>query len=211
MSAIRAVSMLVACLLRLAAPGVALAHDDPIVTIRILSAGITDGDVNAALGEVDENATILVDRPVVGRAQVQQWMEEQLRKNLRIDIVDIQPTQTSDGYAVTWTTRMYRQDWRLAGVPVRRTTEQSTIHNGRVTRWTSSLASELGAEASAAPPTAATAPSEPAAPPSGPPARIEIGGVPLSDIPIALMALPVIAVLIVAVSGARVIRRTRER
>jgi hypothetical protein len=181
----------------------ALAHDDPILTVRILASGLTNGQIDAAMGEVDDNAMILVDRPVVGRQQVQAWMEDQLRQNLRIEVVDIQPTQLADGYSVTWTTRMYREDWRRAGVSVRSTTEQSTIHNGRVTRWTSSLASELAPDVSLHAPSAV-------APASQPLSALHVAGVPLSDIPVMFFVL--LAVLLIAGGGlsVRVLRGPRH-
>jgi hypothetical protein len=165
----------------------ALAHDDPILTVRILCAGLTDGQVDMAMGEIDDNATVFVDRPLVGRQQIQAWMVEQLAQNLRIEVVDIQPTPVADGYAVTWTTRMFREDWRKAGVAMRQTTEQATIHNGKITHWTSSLASAL------APGAALPAVNEAAPPPSTGPL---VGGVPLAEIPVTLLALAAILLLL---------------
>jgi hypothetical protein len=182
-------------------PSSALAHDDPILTVRILCSGLTDGQVDIAMGEIDDNATVVVDRQLQGRQQIQAWMVEQLTQNLRIEVVDIHPTPVPDGYAVTWTTRMFREDWRKAGVAMRQTTEQAMIHNGRITRWTSSLATEL-APGVVVPP-ANTAGAAVAAPSAGP----VVGGVPLSEIPIGLLALAAILLLL---SGWVVVRLTHR-
>ena len=200
----RAGIILVLLLGVLATPSGVLAHDDPILTVRILCSGLTDGQVDIAMGEIDDNATVLVDRPLVGREQIQAWMVEQLAQNLRIEVVDIQPMPVPDGYAVTWTTRMFREDWRKAGVAMRQTTEQATIHNGRITRWTSSLATEL------APGVALPANSEGASasrPTSGP----LVAGVPLSEIPVTLLALVAILVLLGCGLALQMVRRARQK
>jgi hypothetical protein len=181
--------LLLALLGVLAAPSGALAHDDPILTVRVLCSGLTDGQVDIAMGEIDDNATVLVDRPLVGRQQIQAWMVEQLAQNLRIEVVDIQTTQVPDGYAVTWTTHMFREDWRKAGVAMRPTTEQATIHNGRITRWTSSLATELAPGVALPAVNTADVPESPAS--AGP----IVAGVPLSDIPVTLLGLAAVLVL----------------
>ena len=188
----------------LATPSGVLAHDDPILTVRILCSGLTDGQVDIAMGEIDDNATVLVDRPLVGREQIQAWMVEQLAQNLRIEVVDIQPKPEPDGYAVTWTTRMFREDWRKAGVAMRQTTEQATIHNGRITRWTSSLATEL------APGVALPANNEGASasrPTSGP----LVAGVPLSEIPVTLLALVAILALLGCGLALQMVKRARQK
>jgi hypothetical protein len=173
--------LLVALLGALASPSAARAHDDPILTVRVLCAGLTDGQVDTAMGEIDDNATVLVDRPLVGRQQIQAWMVQQLALNLRIEVVDVRPTPVADGYSVTWTTRMFREDWRQAGVAMRQTTEQATIRNGRITRWTSSLATELAP--------GVTLPANASVPLSEPSGGPLVGGVPLSEIPVTLLAL----------------------
>jgi len=200
-------SALVLVLLGVAAtPSSVLAHDDPILTVRVLCSGLTDGQVDIAMGEIDDNAYVLVDRPLVGRQQIEAWMVEQLALNLRIEVVDVQPTQVPDGYAVTWTTHMFREDWRKAGVAMRQTTEQATIRNGRITRWTSSLATELapGVVLPAAANDAALA--EPAPSSAGP----LVGGVPLSDIPVGLLALAAFMVVLSGGLAVRLVKRARH-
>jgi hypothetical protein len=197
----RAGAILVLLLGVVVTPNGALAHDDPILTVRILCSGLTDGQVDIAMGEIDDNATVLVDRPLVGRQQIQAWMVEQLAQNLRIEVVDIQPKQVQDGYAVTWTTRMFREDWRKAGVAMRQTTEQATIHNGRITRWTSSLATELAP--------GAALPASEGAPASQPSSGPLVAGVPLSEIPVPLLGL--VAILVLLACGLAVQRAQRAR
>ena len=51
--------------------GVALAHDDPIVTVRILCNGFNVLDMDAVLGEISDSATLSVDRPVHGGTEIQ--------------------------------------------------------------------------------------------------------------------------------------------
>jgi hypothetical protein len=199
-------AILILALLGVAAtPSAALGHDDPILTVRVLCSGLTDGQVDIAMGEIDDNASVLVDRPLQGRDQIHAWMVEQLAQNLRIEVVDVQPTQVPDGYAVTWTTRMFREDWRKAGVAMRQTTEHATIHNGRITRWTSSLATELAP--GVALPLANNDSVAVSAPSSGP----LVGGVPLSEIPVSLLGLAAILVLVGCGLAVRLIQRASHK
>lgn len=173
--------LLVALVGLVGSPLPARAHDDPIFTVRILCSGLTDGQVDVAMGEIDDRATVLVDRPLAGRDEIRAWMVEQLAQNLRIEVVDVRPTPVGEGYAVTWTTRMFREDWRKAGIAMRQTTEQATIRNGRITRWTSSLASELAP--------GVAVPAAESVPGSERSAGVLVGGVPLSEIPLTLLGL----------------------
>ena len=186
-------------------PGGAAAHDDPILTVRILCSGITDGQIDQAMGELDDNATVFVDQPLQGRAQIRAWIQQQLVLNLRIQVVDVRPTQVGDGYEVTWTTRMYREDWRKAGVDGRQTTERATIHNGRITRWMSSLASAPAASGSVASTQSAPLASAPDTG-FGP----SIGGVPLSRVPVGLLGLAGLLLLGIAWGVVTLVRRPRR-
>jgi hypothetical protein len=222
---LRTIVALLVCIAALL-PTPALAHDDPVLTVRVLSQGITDGQIDTAMGELDDNATIDVDTPVSGRQQIIAWIQQQLTLNLRIEVIDITPTQTADGYDVTWTTHMYREDWRKAGVPMRQTTEHASIHNGRVTQWTSSLATQLASGGAAA--NARQASNAPAAtggragvPSAAGGANVasrptvasgpRVAGVPLSDIPIGLVALVLLVVAVGAWLSLSTLRRPRTR
>jgi hypothetical protein len=127
-------------LMMLAAPGEALAHDDPIVTVRVMCNGFNVLDMDAVLGEISDSATLHVDGTVQGQAQIQAWVKQQMDADLRIEIVDIgKPQKLSDGYTLTWTARLSRQDWRKAGMAARQATNSIVIHNGRITEWTATL------------------------------------------------------------------------
>src|ERR1700738_3065626 len=68
----------------LASSGVALAHDDPIVTVRVLCNGFNVLDMDAVLGEISTNsATLSVDRPVTGASEIEAWVREQMDHDLR--------------------------------------------------------------------------------------------------------------------------------
>jgi hypothetical protein len=182
--------LLVACggvtVLGLLVPsGVALAHDDPIVTVRVLCNGFNVLDMDAVLGEIStSSATLSVDRPVSGATEIEAWVREQMDHDLRIEIVDIgTPQRLADGYTVTWTARFSREDWRRAGVQNREVTSAITIHNGRITEWNASLdAGTAAARPAQVPPPAVTQPS----PANGPP---ELFGLPVT----LLMAIVVLA------------------
>src|SRR5690349_4135675 len=91
----------------------AAAHDDPVVTVRILCNGFNVLDMDAVLGEISDSATITVDRSVQGRPEIEAWVKEQMDHDLRIEIVDIGiPEKLPDGYTLSWTARFSRQDWR---------------------------------------------------------------------------------------------------
>jgi hypothetical protein len=127
--------------LTLAWPGLALAHDDPVVTVRILCNGFNVLDMDAVLGEISDSATLSVDRPVRGAKEIEAWVKEQMDRDLRIEIVDIgSPQRLSDGYTLAWTARFSREDWRRAGIAAQSVTNAVTIHNGRITDWNASLA-----------------------------------------------------------------------
>lgn len=135
-------------------PAQAEAHDDPVVTVRVLCNGFNSLDMDAVLGEISDSATLTVDRPVHGLAQIEQWVQQQMDNDLRIEIVNIgTPQQLPDGYTLSWTARFSRQDWRLAGVQARQVSNTVVIHNGRITQWTA----ELGATADPQPATASGA------------------------------------------------------
>lgn len=134
-------------------PGTAAAHDDPIVTVRVLCDGFNTLNQDQVLGEISaDSVTIKIDRPVQGGAQVQAWIKEQMDLDLRIEIVDIgTPQRLPDGYTLTWTARFSRQDWRRAGTPARQYSNNVVIRNGRITEWTSSQVSAASAVSAAAP------------------------------------------------------------
>ena len=122
-------------------PAPAAAHDDPVVTVRVMCDGFTVLDPSQVRGEIADNATLSVDRSVRGSQQIDAWIDDEMAHDLRIQVLDIRPPeQLQDGYTVTWTGRWSRDDWPRAGQSARETTEKVVIHNGRITRWTSSLA-----------------------------------------------------------------------
>ena len=159
-----------------AVPGAAAAHDDPIVTVRILSDGFNTLNQDQVLGELSaDSATINLDRPVQGSQQVQAWVKEQMDLDLRIEIVDMGiPQRLSDGYTLAWTARLSRQDWRRAGTPARQYSNTVVIHNGRITEWTGSPASPASGVSAAAPVAAVN--SQPAAGSAIP----ELAGIPIT-------------------------------
>lgn len=141
-----------ALLALLALPGPALAHDDPIVTVRVLCNGFNVLDMDAVLGEISNSAVLSVDRPVQGGSgQIEAWVKEQMDKDLRIEIVDIgTPQRLTDGYTLSWTARFSRQDWREAGTAARNVSNDITIHNGRITQWNATFSASRPPGVSAA-------------------------------------------------------------
>jgi hypothetical protein len=176
----------------------ALAHDDPVVTVRILCNGFNALDMDAVLGEISDSATLSVDRTVQGRGQIEAWVKEQMDDDLRIEIVDIgTPQRLPDGYTLIWTARFSRQDWRKAGMDARQTSNTVMIHNGRITSWTAAL------DAGAASPQSATgsAVRSSAAPQAG-------GGMPeLFGVPVTL----VLGGLVAVVGATLIVRGVRRR
>jgi hypothetical protein len=174
--------------------GVGLAHDDPIVTVRILSNGFNVLDMDAVLGEISDTATLSVDRPIKGTTEIQAWVKDQMDHDLRIEIVDIgTPQRLPDGYTLTWIARFSRDDWRRAGISARQVTNAVTIHNGRITDWTASTGTD------APPPSQEpllSAASNADAPKSG--GVPEVFGVPLTLL---------LAIVVVAFAGALLTRR----
>ncbi|HEX8969247.1 MAG TPA: hypothetical protein VF937_15290, partial [Chloroflexota bacterium] len=67
----------------LSQPGQVSAHDDPVVTIRVLCNGFNVLDLDAVLGEISDSATLNVDRRVEGSSQIQAWVKEQMDDDLR--------------------------------------------------------------------------------------------------------------------------------
>lgn len=141
-------TILGACLLLLTAIPVS-AHDDPIVTVRIVSNGFNVLDMDAVLGEISDSATLAVDR-LVGPGQIQAWVKDEMDHDLRIQIVEMgTPEKTADGYTLAWTARFSREDWRRSGVQARVAANEVVIQNGRITRWTARLDPTDGAAVSA--------------------------------------------------------------
>jgi hypothetical protein len=172
--------------------GVVLAHDDPIVTVRILCNGFNSLDMDAVLGEISDSASLNVDRPVHGSGEIQGWVREQMDHDLRIEIVDIgTPQRLTDGYTLAWTARFSREDWRRDGVPSRSVSNAVTIRNGRITNWTASTSD--AATPSAAAPALSAASNAPQS--SGQP---ELFGVPLTLI---------LVLIVIAFAGVLLTRR----
>jgi hypothetical protein len=177
-------------------PQQAAAHDDPVVTVRVLCNGFNVLDMDAVLGEISDSATLSVDRTVQGSAQIEAWVKEQMDDDLRIEIVDIgTPQRLPDGYTLDWTARLSRQDWRRAGMDARQTSNTVVIHNGRITNWTAALDTGTGSPQSASAAVSAPAPARAG---GGMP---ELFGVPLTLVFGAL----------VAIVGASVILRGARR
>jgi hypothetical protein len=189
--------LLVVVLIALVVNGEALAHDDPIVTVRILCNGFNVLDMDAVLGEISDSASLNVDRPIRGASEIQAWVREQMDHDLRIEIVDIgTPQKLADGYTLAWTARFSREDWRRAGVSSREVSNAVTIRNGRITNWTASTAASSAPASSAPAPALAAAPNVSAAPASG--------GVPeLFGVPLTLL----LAIAVLAVAAALLTRR----
>jgi hypothetical protein len=134
-------------------PRSAAAHDDPVVTVRVMCDGFNVLDMDQVLGEISDSATIHFDRTVQGAGQVQAWVKQQMDDDLRIEIVDIgTPHRLPDGYTLSWTARFSRRDWRKAGIDTRQATNEVVIHNGRITEWTAALDSGSGAQTGGAAP-----------------------------------------------------------
>jgi hypothetical protein len=121
------------------------AHDDPVVTVRVMCNGFNVLDMDAVLGEISDSATLSVDRPVHGDGQIEQWVKEQMDKDLRIEIQDIgTPDKLDDGYTLAWTARFSREDWRTAGIDSRQVSSRVVIRNGRITEWTAQMDGDPG-------------------------------------------------------------------
>jgi hypothetical protein len=182
--------------LTLAQPGMALAHDDPLVTVRVLCNGFNVLDMDAVLGEIADTATLSVDRPVRGGKEIEAWVKEQMDHDLRIEIVDIgAPQRLSDGYTLLWTARFSREDWRRSGITARNVTSAVTIHNGRITEWSAALG-PVGTDA----PPSQEVPTGPSAASAAPPST----GVPeLIGVPVTLL----VAIATLALAGVLMARR----
>jgi len=189
----RLVPLALTVLAALVLNGVALAHDDPIVTVRVLCNGFNVLDMDAVLGELADSATLSVDRPVHGAAEIEAWVREQMDHDLRIEIVDMgTPERLADGYTLGWTARFSREDWRRAGVASREVTNTVAIHNGRITTWNAALA-----------PLTAAAPAPEQAVPAAPVAPASTGVPELFGVPVTL----VLAISVFAVAGLWMVRR----
>ena len=153
------------------------AHDDPIVTVRVLCDGFNTLNQDQVLGEISaDSIKINVDRTVQGGALVQAWVKEQMDLDLRIEIVDVgTPQRLPDGYTLTWTARFSRQDWRRAGTAARLFSNSVVIHNGRITEWIASPDSAASAAGTVRP--VAVAISQPVSSGGGIP---ELAGIPLT-------------------------------
>jgi hypothetical protein len=177
-------------------PGYAAAHDDPVLTVRVMCNGFNVLDIDGVLGEISDSATVTVDRTVRGRDEIEPWVKEQMDNDLRIEIVEISaPRQVPEGYTVSWTARFSRQDWRRAGVAARQASNTVVIHNGRITEWTASLDADIsGADAAAAPSV-------------GTPVAPEPGGLPdLFGIPMTLVFAVAATVVAASLIGLRLRR-----
>jgi hypothetical protein len=156
------VALMLACF---GAPRGVAAHDDPVVTVRVMCDGFNVLDPDQVMGEISDSATIHVDGTIQGfqgGLQIQAWVKQQMDRDLRIEILDVgTPKRLSDGYTLDWTGRFSRQDWRAAGWPARQVFNSVVIHNGRITEWTATL------DSTAAPPSASAVADDATAPDGG--------------------------------------------
>ena len=184
-------------------PDAAEAHDDPVVSVRVMCDGFNILDLDQVLGEIDDNATLKVDRPVQGADQIQAWVQDQFNNDLRIEIVDMgTPTQLADGYRLTWTARLSRQDWRKAGMEFRQATNNVEMHNGRITNWTAVFSSGASDDGPAIPAPAADASIVVQ------PDAADASGIPqVAGIPVTLLLAGLLAVGGVGVLARSVLRR----
>jgi hypothetical protein len=167
-------------------PSEAAAHDDPVITVRVMCNGFNVLDMNAVLGEFSDSAMLNVDREVHGPGQVEQWVKEQMDKDLRIEIIDIgTPAKLEGGYSLAWTARFSRHDWSQAGIGSRRVSSRVVIQNGRITEWTAHMADDPGDGASLIS-DPATVPDDVEAHSTGMP---EVFGAPISLVLAGLLAL----------------------
>lgn len=145
-------------LLMAALPATVDAHDDPIVTVRVMSDGFNTLNQDQVLGEISADSVVIsLDQRVQGGEQVRAWIKQQMDMDLRIEIIDIgTPQRLSDGYMLTWSGRFTRQDWRRSGIAARRYSNNVVIHNGRITEWTATLVSNVSAPTEVAPPLVVT-------------------------------------------------------
>jgi hypothetical protein len=154
-------------------PHIAEAHDDPVVTVRVMADGFNSVNMDAVLGELSDSATLKVDRTVQGADQVRAWVREQMDSDLRIEITDIgTPERLPDGYTLNWTARFSRHDWRLQGITARVASNRVVIHNGRITDWTAALQAADSSSPEAAPAAGTIVANDPNVP--------EISGVPVT-------------------------------
>jgi hypothetical protein len=131
---------IVLVLMSAATPGSAAAHDDPVVTVRVMCDGFNILDMDQVLGEISDSAILRVDGTVQGADQIQAWVKQQMDDDFRIEITSMgTPQQLLDGYTLTWSAKLSRQDWRKAGIETRQASNTVAIHNGRITEWTAVL------------------------------------------------------------------------
>ncbi len=162
----------------LAMPLAAEAHDDPVVTVRVMCDGFNILDPDQVLGEISDTAVVHFDGTVQGSSQIQAWVQKQMDDDLRIQIDTIgTPQKLPDGYNLNWTARLSRQDWRQQGVQSREVNNTVVIHNGRITEWTATLDSGTAAPSADAIPVLAQGSATPSSPMDRMPS---VAGVPIS-------------------------------
>ena len=187
----------------LAMPAIATAHDDPVLTVRVMCDGFNILDQDQVLGEISDSAVVHFDGSIQGSRQIQAWVQKQMDDDLRIQIDSIgTPQQLPDGYTLNWTAHFSRQDWRQQGVESRQANNMVVIHNGRITEWTATLDSAV-ASADASSATAVGVGDN-----SAGTALQASGGMPVvAGVPISLWVAAGIAVVGVVVVGRGAIRR----
>ena len=173
-------------------PSIAAAHDDPIVTVRVMCDGFNTLDMDAVLGELADTPTLKIAGDARGTTQIQDWVQQQMDEDLRIEILNFgTPQKLSDGYTLTWTGRFSRQDWRKLGISTQVVSNIVVIRNGRIAEWTAEV---IDAGAPTPPPLAAAvlpAPSDPAD------TMPEMFGIPVSLLLAAAVAITGAAALLV--------------
>jgi|SRR5579864_8798669 len=191
-------------------PGVADAHDDPVVTVRVMCDGFNILDQDQVLGEISDSAIVHFDGTIQGSREIHAWVQEQMDDDLRIQIDTIgTPRQLPDGYTLQWTASFSRQDWRQQGVQSRQATNTVVIHNGRITEWTATLDS-MGAvqnSVSSATMESSSGSRDPGSSASVPLSTESVGMPVIAGVPISLWLAGVVAIVGAAVVGRGALHR----
>ena len=102
--------------------------------------GFNTLDMDAVLGELADTPTLKIAGDARGTTQIQDWVQQQMDEDLRIEILNFgTPQKLSDGYTLTWTGRFSRQDWRKLGISSQVVSNIVVIRNGRITEWTAEV------------------------------------------------------------------------
>lgn len=137
---------------------------DPAAVLSNLADALNAGDVDAAMELVADDAVlrfvpdVMGTGPITGRDQIRAWYEGLVAQHIRAEPSNLEV----DGNQVTWTNKVWLDDFEALGITPVEYTGEGVVEEGKVKSYTETMSdaslAEFQAAMAALPATGGTAP-----------------------------------------------------